>query len=113
MKQQTFIDLIETSQAVIKNELLPNSSDKYNLLMLMKSFELVKNYILEQENYAENVNKILQPALDMPFVDNQKALTLLSQNIRDGKQIPNLFSILESLNDEALKITDPKAAKHD
>ena len=113
MKQQTFIDLIETSQTVIKNELLPTSDNKYSLLMVMKSFELLKSYLLEQENHTLSINKILQPVFDAPIVDNQEALALLSHNIREGKQSPNLFAILESLNNEALKITDPKVAKHD
>ena len=112
MKQQTFIDLIETSQAVIKTELLPIADNKYNLLMIMKSFELLKSYILEQENCASNINEILQSAFDAPIADNQEALVLLSQNIRASKQDPNMFNILESLNNEALKITNPKVAKH-
>lgn len=113
MKQQTFIDLIETSQTVIKDELLPTSDNKYSLLMVMKSFELLKSYLLEQENHALSINKILQPVFDITIIDNQEALTLLSHNIREGKQVPNLFAILESLNNEALKITDPKVAKYD
>lgn len=113
MKQQTFIDLIETSQTVIKNELLPTSDNKYSLLMIMKSFELLKSYLLEQENHASNIHKILEPVSDMPIEDNEQALALLSQNIREGKKISNLSTVLESLNNEVLKITDPKVANHD
>lgn len=113
MKQHAFIDLIETSQTVIKQDLLPNSDDKYSLLMIMRSFELLKNYILEQETHASNIHKILEPASDMPIENNEQALALLSQNIREGKKISNLFMILESLNNEVLKITDPKVVNHD
>lgn len=113
MKQHKFIDLIETSQTVIKQDLLPNSDNKYNLLMIMRSFELLKNYILEQETHASNIHQILEPVSDMPIENNEQALALLSQNIREGKKISNLFTVLESLNNEALKITEPKVAKYD
>lgn len=49
MSEQKIIDLIKASQAVIKNELLPQSgSQKYNLLMLMRSLEILQAYILQK-----------------------------------------------------------------
>lgn len=112
MKQQKFIDLINTSQAIIKTELLPTAHNKYQLLMIMRSFELLKGYILEKESYTSNVNHLLQQSFELPIADNPEALQLLSRNIREGNQDTKLFTTLEALNNEELKITNPKVAKN-
>lgn len=112
MKQQKFIDLINASQAIIKTELLPNNHDKYQLLMLMKSFELLKCYVIEEENYNSNINYLLQQLFEIPIADNEEALQLLSRNIREGNKDTNLLAILEALNNEELKFTNPRVAKN-
>ncbi len=112
MKQQKFIDLINASQTTIKDELLPNTYNKYQLLMLMRSFELLKCYVLEEERYNSNTNYLLQQLFEIPIADNEEALKLLSRNIREGNKDTNLVAVLEALNNEELKFTNPKVAKH-
>ena len=113
MKEQKMIDLIKASQAVIKNELLPQSgSQKYNLLMLMRSFEILQAYILQKETCSLHSSGILQDYFSFPIKDVDEAIQLFISDIREGKQLDQTFEILKALNSEDLKITEPKAAQH-
>lgn len=112
MKQDRYIDLINASQATIRNELLSTSDKKYELLMILKSFELLKGYILEKGAYKFKVNRLLQDLFELPISDNQEALELLCLNIREGKNYSDISSILELLNNEDLKAINSKVAKN-
>ncbi|EOQ72820.1 hypothetical protein [Acinetobacter lactucae] len=113
MKEQKMIDLIKASQAVIKNELLPQSgSQKYNLLMLMRSFEILQAYILQKETCSFHSSGILQDYFSFPIKDVDDAIQLFIADIREGKQSEHTFEILKALNSEDLKITETKVTHH-
>jgi len=113
MSEQKIIDLIKSSQAVIKNELLPQSgSQKYNLLMLMRSLEILQAYILQKDISTLHRSGIVQDYFSFPIKDIDEAIQLFIADIREGKQSEHTFDILKALNSEDLKITEPKVADH-
>lgn len=112
MKKDKYIELINASQATIRDELLSTSNKKYELLMILRTFELLKGYILEKEAYKLKVNKLLQDFFQLPISDNEEALELLCLNIREGGGYSDMFSILELLNNEDLKAINSKVAKN-
>ena len=113
MKEQKIIDLIRASQAIIKSELLPQmSQNKYELLMLLKSFEILRAYILQQEAFSQHSTGILQDYFHFPIKDAQEAMVQLCSDLREGVQIGNVLELLEALNAEELKVIESKAA-HD
>ncbi|HCA5182050.1 hypothetical protein U2E86_00065 [Acinetobacter baumannii] len=113
MSEQKIIDLIKASQAVIKNELLPQSgSQKYNLLMLMRSLEILQAYILQKDTSTLHRSGILQDYFSFPIKDIDEATQLFISDIREGKQSDQTFETLKALNLEELKITEPKVANH-
>jgi len=113
MSEQKIIDLITASQAVIKKELLPQSgSQKYNVLMLMRSLEILQAYILQKETFSLHRSGIVQDYFSFPIKDVDEAIQLFISDIREGKQSDQTFEILKSLNSEDLKITEPKVAQY-
>ncbi|MFW6699103.1 hypothetical protein ACODTP_16495 [Acinetobacter pittii] len=113
MSEQKIIDLIKASQASIKNELLPQSGNqKYNLLMLMRSLEILQAYILQKDISTLHRSGIVQDYFSFPIKDVDEAIQLFISDIREGKQSDQAFEILKALNSEDLKITEPKAVQH-
>lgn len=113
MKQQKLIDLINASQATIKTQLLPEATKhKYELLMLIRSFELLKSYILQKDAYLSESRDVLQDQLQMPVADLDEALQALSSDIRLGKVDNNIMPVLQALNQAEFSLTEPKAKKN-
>ncbi len=113
MKAQKIIDVINASQAVIKSELLVNTTThRYELLMLNKSFEILRSYIEQGEGLVAREKGILQDYFQFPIYNFEDALAQLCTDIRDGVHIDNLQQLLQDLNKEELKITEPKRASH-
>ena len=113
MKEQKIIDLINASQAVIKSELLPQiNQNKYELLMLLKSFEILRAYILNKEGFSQHSTGILQDYFHFPIKDAQEALVQLCSDLRENVQIDNVLELLEAMNTEEMKLVESKAAYH-
>lgn len=109
MKEQKIIDLINASQAVIKSELLPQmNQNKYDLLMLLKSFEVLRAYILQKDGFAQRSTGILQDYFHFPIKDDQEAMAQLCSDIREGIHIEHVLELLEELNEEELKLIESK-----
>ena len=54
MNQQKILELIQASQATLKHELMPKHPEsRYNLLMLQRSFEIVKNKMVLKSLHIE------------------------------------------------------------
>ncbi|MEG0652503.1 MAG: hypothetical protein RR479_09800 [Acinetobacter sp.] len=109
MKPQKIIDVINASQAIIKSELLANTTtQKYELLMLNKSFEILRAYIEQGEGLLAREKGILQDYFQFPIHNFEDALAQLCSDIRDDAHIENVQQLLQDLNKEELKITEPK-----
>lgn len=112
MKEQKIIDLINASRAIIKSELLPQmNQNKYDLLMLLKSFEILRAYILKKEGFAQRSTGILQDYFHFPITDAQDAMAHLCSDLREGVQIDNVLELLEALNTEELNVIESKVAQ--
>ena len=99
MNQQKILELIQASQATLKHELMPKHSEsRYNLLMLQRSFEIVKNYI-ESSEYAQTKQlDLFQQHFQFPVQDVEQSMEQLSQDMRTAFQ-PDAFAILQQLNE--------------
>ncbi|RSO58810.1 hypothetical protein EA756_06385 [Acinetobacter lactucae] len=113
MKQQKILDLINASQALIKSDLLPNSAThKYQLLMLIKTFEILRAYIEQGESLVARENGILQDYFHFPIQNFEDAFAQLCSDLREDVHIENVQQLLQDLNREDLKITEPKKVSH-
>lgn len=113
MKPQKIVDLINASQGIIKNQLLANSmNNKYDLLMIIRSFDLLKSYIQQIAHHDHSINELLENALGLPIPDTNQGLKELCQNIRNNQPPENVMALLHSINQQELKITNPKAVEH-
>lgn len=105
MNQEKILQLIEASQATLKHELqLKHPESKYNILMLQRSFQIVKNYI---ENLAEKQQRQLdlyQDYFQFPVSDLEQSTEQLCTEMR--KQFDRqALEMLEQLNQLDLAIT--------
>ena len=107
MNQQDFIALIQASQSTIKEELLlKHPESKYDLLMLVRSFDLLKNYIQQ----ANQHQAIYQDTLKNALGDDQEIDQSLEQLCAKLRQdiCENDLEILRKLNNVDLSISHPK-----
>lgn len=107
MNQHDFIALIEASQTTLKQELLnKHPESKYQLLMLTRSFDLLKQYISHAQNYDETY----QTALDDYLGSSQAIATGLDEMCSKLRTEidENALKTLRTLNQADLKITHPK-----
>ena len=107
MKQQDFIALIEASQTTLKQDLLiKHPESKYQLLMLLRSYELLKQYILQAKQYDHEYTTTLNQCLN-----SEQSITSNLENLVDSLRDnidPNMLLLLRTLNNADLKITHPK-----
>ena len=112
MKQQQFLDLIEASQTTIKQELLDKHPEsKYQLLMLSRSFDLLKHYITEQYQSEQQSKIALADYFHMPITNLDDGIEHLCEHLRHHIE-PHHLELLQQLNRADLKITHPKVIKH-
>ncbi|MFC3901351.1 hypothetical protein SAMN05421749_1013 [Acinetobacter marinus] len=113
MHAEKIIELINASQASIKSELLPNTSThQYQLQMLIKSFEILKQYITHGSTLAMSEKKALERYFQFPIDNIDDARAQLCMDIREGSPIENIHVLLKSLNENELNITESKRASH-
>ena len=111
MKQDDFLALIAASQTTIKQDLLnKHPESKYQLLMLSRSFDLIKQYLLQQDDYDAQNQMILSAYLNEIIANIEEGKVALSQSLRHQYQ-PESIEALKQLNKADLKITHPKAVK--
>ena len=108
MKQQQILDLIQASQTTIKQDLLQAHPDsKYQLLMLSRSFDLIKHYISEQQQAQQLSRHSLEQYFSLPILDLEEGIRHLAQDLRH--QLPSdALTTLQKLNEADLMITHPK-----
>ena len=112
MNQQQFLDLIHASQTTIKEDLLAKHPEsKYQLLMLSRSFELVKLYLSQQSQYQQDTSKALEAYFQLPILDIEEGIQHLCQDLRHQPQAHTLET-LQRLNQADLMISHPKAIKN-
>lgn len=107
MNQQDFIALIQASQTTLKEELLVKHPElKYDLLMLVRSFDLLKNYISKSDDYYKTYQSALNSA-SAKDEDIEQSIAQLCSKLRDEISEEDL-SLLRQLNQADLSITHPK-----
>lgn len=112
MNQQQFLDLIQASQTTLKHELMTKHPEsKYQLLMLSRSFELVKQYLIQQNQHQKLTADALQNYFQLPISSLEEGLTHLCEDLRQQHQT-HALETLQRLNQADLRITNPKAVKH-
>ena len=113
MKKQKILDVINASQTLIKSDLLPNSAThKYELLMLIKSFEILRAYIEQGEGLVAREKGILQDYFHFPIQNFEDAFAQFCTDLREDVYIENVQQLLHDLNREELKITESKKTSH-
>lgn len=113
MKQQDFLDLILSSQTTIKQDLLPKHAEsKYQLLMLQRSFELLRHYLTQQHSYQQERQHALTTYFQMPVEDIEEGIKQLAQELRHEAN-PKVLKTLRQLNCADLAISHPKVIKND
>lgn len=108
MKQQDFLDLILASQNTIKQELIhKHPESKYQLLMLQRSFDLLRHYIVQADDYEAKNLAALQQYFQMPVNNVQEGIKQLSEDLRTEHN-PQVLATLRQLNQADLNISHPK-----
>ena len=113
MKQHQFLDLIAASQTTIKQELLDKHPEsKYQLLMLSRSFDLLKHYINQQQQTEKDRKLALEEYFHLPIQHHDAGIEHLCEQLRHHTE-PQQLALLNRLNQADLSITHPKVVKHD
>ena len=115
MKQQDFLDLIKASQTTIKQDLLPHYPEsKYALLMLIRSFDLLREHIVQQESYQHKYQQALTDFFRMPILNIDEGIQTLCKEIREDQDLPveQVLQTLRHLNQADLSISHPKVAQN-
>lgn len=98
MNQTQILQLIEASQATLKHELqAKHPESKYHLLMLQRSFQILKNYIEVAAQHEQQQLDIYQDYFQFPVSDAEQSneqLCLSMQKQFDAKA----FAVLQQLN---------------
>lgn len=112
MNQEKLLMLIQASQDCLKHELIPKHSEsKYELLMLLRSFDLLKQYITHAAQQDQSIQATLHEIYGVPITNIEEGLQHLSQDLRQDYQI-DWYNYLVKLNRAELAITHPEELKH-
>lgn len=105
MNQTQILQLIEASQATLKNELVSKHPEsKYHILMLQRSFQLVKNYIESAAQNEQQQLKILQDYFQFPVQDLEQSTEQLCAEMAKQSDLQAL-QLLQQLNQLDLNMT--------
>ena len=104
MDQQKILELIQASQTTLKQELLPKHTEsRYNLLMLQRSFEILKHYVEVQEHIQSKQLEIFQQHFKFPVNDTVQGMEQLCHELRAEFDADTL-NVLQQLNQLELDI---------
>ncbi|WP_104503872.1 MULTISPECIES: hypothetical protein [Acinetobacter] len=104
MNQERIIQLIEAGQSLLKHELqLKHPESKYSLLMLQRSFQILKNYIESQSEQEQKQLDIYQNYFHFPITNAVQSADQLCVEMRENFDMQAL-AVLEQLNQLELEI---------
>ena len=105
MNQAQILQLIDASQTTLKHELqVKHPESKYHLLMLHRSFQILKNYIEVVAQNEQQQLDIYQNYFHFPVNDLEQSTEQLCSDMRKKFDIQALEA-LEQLNQLDLNIT--------
>lgn len=107
MNQHKILELIQASQATLKHELMPKHPEsRYDILMLQRSFEILKNYIAVQEELKAKQLEIFQSHFKFPVDDTAQSVEQLCRELRQKCDMESLV-VLNQLNQLELDVVAP------
>ncbi len=108
MNKEKLLMLIQASQDCLKHELIPKHGDsKYELLMLLRSFNLLQHYLMQSEQQDQSIKDTLHEVYGVPISNIEEGLQHLAQDLRREYQA-DWYGHLVKLNRAELAITHPE-----
>lgn len=112
MNTEKLLLLIHASQDCIKRQLMPeHSQSKYEYLMLLRSFELLAQYLRQSEQQQQAVQATLQQVYGVPIANLEEGLQHMAQDLRQHYHA-DWYGYLVKLNQAELTMTHPQERTH-